>query len=214
MYLEIDREVGDRLGDGDFAGLRCGHRVICKCPKPILNTKYWKNLQEEPTLRRRRGRRWREGPTWSWTAMHSRAPEPQSSFSQHSKSWLLHLNSSTSALFNGIHRPQFLWKIWHSSLFFKTTVSNNTCKRRSSNSLTGPRWLFYIWFDDSAYLIKDITWRAQVNCAPVCVSRSSSTQPPLVRLRLPHTVRPPPTHHPSGLSPPPPAFLDALLHHC
>ena len=32
MYLEIDREVGDRLGDGDFAGLRCGLRVICKCP--------------------------------------------------------------------------------------------------------------------------------------------------------------------------------------
>ena len=44
MYLEIDREVGDRLGDGDFAGLRCGHRVICKCPKPILNTKYWKKI--------------------------------------------------------------------------------------------------------------------------------------------------------------------------
>ena len=33
MYLEIDREVGDRLGDGDFAGLRCGRRVICKCYK-------------------------------------------------------------------------------------------------------------------------------------------------------------------------------------
>ena len=144
MYLEIDREVADRLGDGDFAGLRCGLRVICKCPKPILNTKYWKNLHQEPTLRRRRGRRWREGPTWSWRAMQSRAPEPQSSFSQHSKSCLLHCNSSTSALFNGIHRPQFLWKIWHSSLFFKTAISNNTCKRRSSNSLTGPRWLFYL----------------------------------------------------------------------
>ena len=98
----------------------------------VTNTKYWKNLHQEPTLRRRRGRRWREGPTWSWRAMHSRAPEPQSSFSQHSKSWLfLHLDSSTSALFNGIHRPQFLWKIWHSSLLFKTTVSNNTCTRRS-----------------------------------------------------------------------------------
>ena len=32
MYLEIDREVAHRLGDGDFAGLRCGLRVICKCP--------------------------------------------------------------------------------------------------------------------------------------------------------------------------------------
>ena len=136
MYLEIDTEVADRLGDGDFAGLRCGLRVICKCanvpPNPILNTKYWKDLHQEPTLRRRRGRRWREGPTWSWRAMQSRAPEPQSSFSQHSKSWLfLHLNSSTSALFNGIHRPQFLWKIWHSSLFFKTAVSKNASTRRS-----------------------------------------------------------------------------------
>ena len=180
-----------------------------------MNTKYWKNLQEEPTLRRRRGRRWREGPTWSWRAMQSRAPEPQSSFSQHSKSWLfLHLNSSTSALFNGIHRPQFLWEIWHSSLFFNSAVPNNTCKRRSSNSWPVHNDSF-IWFDDSASY-KNVTWRAQVSCAVfTCVSRSSSTQPPLVRLRFTHTVRPPPTQ-PSGLSevPLPPAFLDALLHHC